>query len=159
MTGPTERDLLTGFLDWDRAVVEAKADGLGRDDALRVATPTGVTVLGLVVHLTWVEQRLFRRHLLGEDVPGSVDESYVVGPDLTVDDALAAYRSACEASRRAYDGLALDTPAAIPHGGGGAVDLRWLLVKMIDETARHLGHLDVLRELTDGQLGDGPLDG
>ena len=151
-----ERDLLCGFLDWNRAVVPQKAEGLDREQATRVATPTGLTVLGLVTHLTVVEARWFRHHLLGEpDDDWVLASSFDVSDDLTVEAAVAAYRAACDRSRQATADLPLDTVSVVPHGIFGPVTLRWIIVHMIDETARHLGHLDVLRELTDGQVGDG----
>lgn len=150
-----ERAILTGMLDWDRAVVENKARGLARHDATRVATPTGVTVLGLVTHLTAVEARWFRHHLDGDpDVP-STGGSFAVDDDLTVEAALAAYGEACTTSRAITADHSLDDVSAIAHKHLGTVTLRYVLAHMIDETSRHLGHLDVLRELTDGQVGDG----
>lgn len=154
-TPTDERAILTAFLDWDRAVVENKARGLDHDGATRHATPSGLTVLGVLAHLTVVEARWFRHHLRGDlDVPPS-EGSFAVAADLTVDDAIAAYHAECERSRATTAELSLDAVGAIPQRHVGTVTLRYVLAHMIDETARHLGHLDVLRELTDGQLGDG----
>jgi len=154
-TPTDDRAILEGFLEWDRVVVEHKALGLDRDGATSVATPTGLTVLGLVTHLTYVEGRWFRHHLAGDATVASDPEgAFVPDPDLTVETAVAAYREACATSRAIAAGLALDTVGALPHEHLGAVNLRYVLVHMIDETARHLGHLDVLREMTDGQTGD-----
>lgn len=151
-----ERAILEGMLDWDRAVVANKARGLDHDGATRVATPTGVTVLSIVTHLAYVEGRWFRHHLAGDEgVAKDPAEAFVVAPDLTVEAAIAGYEEACAASRAVAAGRPLDTPCAIPHVHLGVVDLRYVMVHMIEETARHLGHLDVLRELTDGQVGDG----
>jgi uncharacterized damage-inducible protein DinB len=150
-----ERGILTGMLDWDRAVVENKARGLDRDGATRIATPSGVTVLGLVTHLAYVEGRWFRHHLAGEDLPSDPGEAYAPDPGLTVEDAIAAYAEACATSRAITAELDLDTLTAVPQKHVGLVTLRYVLAHMIDETARHLGHMDVLREMTDGQVGDG----
>jgi hypothetical protein len=154
-TPTDERALLEGFLDWNRVVVEHKALGLDRDSATSVATPTGLTVLGLVAHLTYVEGRWFRHHLAGDtSVASDTEGSFVPDPDLTVETAVAGYRGACATSRAIAADLPLDAVGAIPHGHLGTVTLRYALVHMIDETSRHLGHLDVLREMTDGQTGD-----
>ena len=152
-----ERGILCGFLDWDRVVVEQKAQGLDRAGATAVATASGLTVLSIVRHLTFVEGRWFRHHLLGDLAvsAGDPEDSFAVDPDLSVETAIAAYREACDLSRAAMADVALDTVCAIPNRHLGAVNLRYLLIHMIDETARHLGHLDVLREMTDGQVGDG----
>lgn len=150
-----ERAILEAFLDWDRAVVANKARGLDRDGATRIATPTGLTVLSIVRHLTVVEARWFRLHLAGdEDVPPS-ESSWTVDPDLTVEAAVAAYEETCATSRAIAADLSLDAVGAVPQRFMGVVTLRYVMVHMIEETARHLGHLDVLREMTDGQVGDG----
>jgi uncharacterized damage-inducible protein DinB len=154
-TPTDERAILTSFLDWDRAVVENKARELDRAGATEVATPSGVTLLGIVAHLTVVEARWFRLHLAGdEDVPPSED-SFAVDPARTVDDVIAAYHDECERSRAVAAELSLDTVGVVPQRFMGLVTLRYVLVHMIEETARHLGHMDVLRELTDGRTGDG----
>lgn len=154
-TPTDERGVLTGMLDWDRAVVGNKALGLDRAGATRIATPSGVTVLGLVTHLTAVEARWFQHHLAGDPGVPSSEGSFDPPPGLTVEDAVAAYRATCATSQEITAGLALDAVGAIPHLHLGAVTLRYGLAHMIEETARHLGHMDVLRELTDGQVGDG----
>jgi uncharacterized damage-inducible protein DinB len=156
LEAPTdERAILTFFLDWDRAVVENKVAGLDRARATAVATPSGVTLLGIVAHLTVVEARWFRLHMLGdEDVPPAED-SFAVDPAHTVEDVVAAYRAECERSRAIAGELDLDTISVVPQKVIGQVNLRYLLSHMIDETSRHLGHMDVLRELTDGRTGDG----
>ncbi|HEV7720432.1 MAG TPA: DUF664 domain-containing protein [Iamia sp.] len=150
-----ERGILEGFLGWDRAVVGQKALGLDRDGATRVATPSGLTGLGLVTHLTYVEGRWFRHHLAGVSERSDIEGSFVPDPDLSVETAVAADHAACAASRAIAADLSLDSVGAIPNELLGPVTLRHTMVHMIDETARHLGHLDVLREMTDGQVGDG----
>jgi len=150
-----ERGILEGFLDWDRAVVGQKALGLDRDGATSVATRSGLTVLGLVTHLTYVEGRWFRHHLTGEPEASDIEGSFVPDAGLSVETAVAAYDEACATSRAIAADLTLDSVSAIPNQFLGTVNLRYVMLHMIDETARHLGHLDVLREMTDGQVGDG----
>jgi len=151
-----ERSTLTGFLDWYRGVAEHKLVGLTLEDATRVRTPTGVTMLGTVHHLAWVERRWFEHFFRGE-VPDGLDAhtSFALGADDTVVSVIEWYRSACSDARRIVAGEpSLDARAKIEHAIFGAVSLRWILVHVIEETARHAGHLDVLRELTDGRTGD-----
>jgi uncharacterized damage-inducible protein DinB len=150
-----ERDLLTSFLEDQRAAVVRKLAGLNAAEATRVATPTGTTILGLVKHLTFVEERWFAHHLLGG--PRSeldATASFALAPTDTVTSVLTAYEAECERSRDATRATDLDAPVLVPHREHGTVTLRWILLHMIEETARHAGHLDILRELTDGETGD-----
>jgi uncharacterized damage-inducible protein DinB len=149
-----ERAMLTGYLDWYREIAERKLDGLSLAEATRVSTPTGVTLLGTIAHLGWVERRWFGHYLCG-DAPDDADAttSFTVAADDTVEAIVARYRRACERSREVTAALELDTMTIIPHDVFGDQSLRWVLVHMIEETARHAGHLDILRELTDGRTG------
>ena len=154
--GTNERDDLQGFLDWFRLVGGNKVDGLSLEDATQVTTPSGMSMLGVIKHLTWVERLWFRTFFRGE--PGSeVDNpgSFGLGPDDTVEAVMATYRAACARSDEIVaETPSLDDRAAVAHGFFGHVTMRWILIHMIEETARHAGHLDILRELTDGQAGD-----
>lgn len=153
----SEREILEAFLDLYREVVRRKVADLS-DDALRVRyVPSATTLAGIVRHLTAVERGWFQRRLgqYLEDVldpnTGGGDDSWELGPDDTIDRLLADYEAACEESRRIAAGMALDD--AVPHHRLGQVSLRWVLVHMIEESARHAGHADILRELTDGRTG------
>jgi hypothetical protein len=100
-----ESETLGGFLDWYRAVVERKIDGLTLDEARTVRTPTGMSPLGIVKHLGWVERGWFREIFAGEDVEtidGEGDNSaeFALGTDDTVDSILAFYRTEVDHSRR-----------------------------------------------------------
>ena len=150
-----ERALLDGFVDWFRTLAAARLDGLNRAEATRVATPTGLTLAGIVKHLAWVERVWFRYYLEGEDLDLSDNPgSFALGPEDTVESVVADYRSACDDSRRiAAESSSLDRRAVRAHALFGQVSLRWILVHMIDETAGHKGHQDILRELTDGVTG------
>lgn len=150
-----ERSLLDGFLDWYRAVAGAKVAGLTREEATRIATPSGVTLLGLIAHLAWAEDLWFSdRFRGGAAVTVENAESFVLDASDTVDSVLAGYRAACDRSRAAVAGAALDDLSEGDHAIYGRVTLRWVYVHLIEETARHAGHLDILREQTDGQTGD-----
>jgi uncharacterized damage-inducible protein DinB len=151
-----ERSMLTGFLDWYRGVAEHKVAGLTFEEATRVSTPTGLTILGTINHLAWVEKRWFEYHFKGED-PDDLDahRSFELGPTDTIESVLERYRGACaEARRTVADEPSLDALAKVEHRHFGATSLRWILLHMIEETARHAGHLDIVRELTDGRTGD-----
>jgi len=155
-----ERATLTGFLDWYRGVVARKADGLGREQAGRALAPSGLSVLGVIQHLGWAERLWFRWRFAGEDLDpdlrddGGNAHTFVVAPDASVDDVLAGYHEAQEDARRIVAAASLDAIAAREHRLFGAVSLRWIVAHMIEETARHAGHLDLMRESIDGRTGD-----
>jgi uncharacterized damage-inducible protein DinB len=155
-----ERETLGGFLDWYRSVVERKIDGLDLDEAQRVRTATGMSALGIVKHLGWVERGWFRDVFAGEDVDaidvdGDNSAEFAVGGDDTVASVRAFYRAEVEQSRRiANQAPALDALSVRQTEFGDHVSLRWIMVHMLEETARHAGHLDLMREEIDGQVGD-----
>ena len=154
MTGDDEASELAGFLDWYRDVAVQKLADLGTEEARRVATPTKVTLLGLIKHLTWAEAVWFEHYFTGGPRPPQENaESFGVTPSDTLEQVLVDYRDACDRSREIVAGASLDQPAALAHQVWGTVTLRWILLHMLEETARHAGHLDILRELTDGRTG------
>jgi uncharacterized damage-inducible protein DinB len=142
-------------LDENRQVVVRKLDGLSFEQATTIVTYTGVTLLGVVKHLAWVERAWFLHHLLGRPAPaGDIDESFAVHTETSVDDVVDDYREACAQARRVVaESSSLEVQTVVPHWAFGTVTLRWILLHMIRETARHAGHLDILRELTDGETG------
>jgi len=149
-----ERVLLDGFLDQQRTVAVRKVHGLPDADASREVTSTGVTLLGTLNHLEWDERCWFGHHFLGEPPPPEdTDASFAVRPGDTVEAAIARYRAACDESRRIAAAASLDATCAIEHWAFGTPSLRWVLLHMIEETARHAGHMDLLREQTDGATG------
>jgi uncharacterized damage-inducible protein DinB len=155
-----EREMLCGFLDWYRAVAARKLEGLADGQAATVRTPSGLSPLGVVKHLTVWERVWFRAVFAGEAVERPVAGSdnsptFAVSADDTVASVLAAYRDENAEARRVVDATAsLDQLSAAPSDLRGPVSLRWVLVHMIEETARHAGHLDVMREAIDGSTGD-----
>ena len=95
-----ERALLGEFLDWYRDIAERKLAGLTRADVARVATPTGVTLLGTIKHLGWCEQCWFPYHLLGAvPEPVGVDVSFSIGPDDSIESVVAGYHEECRTAR------------------------------------------------------------
>ncbi len=155
-----ERETIEGFLDWYRAVVEHKVDGLSFDQATKMMTPSGLCPLGVVKHLGWVERGWFRDIFVGEDVEaidvdGDNSPEFAVDADDTTESVLAFYRSEVEQAKLIVaEATSLDALSAKPTDFGGHVSLRWIMVHMLEETARHAGHLDVMREKLDGQTGD-----
>ena len=150
-----ERTMLVGFLDYARATLLLKCAGLTADQlAERAVPPSALSLLGLVRHAADVERNWFRRRFAGQDVPP------LYGKDPAFDDArpegaeqdLATLLAEQEECRRAVADLPLDFVWVNPQYG--PMSLRWVLLHMVDEYARHNGHADLLRERIDGRTGD-----
>lgn len=162
-----EPTLLTQYLDYHRATLVQKASGLDRSQvALRVGA-SELTLAGLLKHATLVEDSWFGVVLRGlpaaepwASAPFDDDRDWEFHSALDDDpaDLIAAYVETCERSRAhtaatlAEGGL--DTLAARPRRSGEHVSLRWILLHMLEETARHNGHADLLREAADGATGE-----
>ena len=142
-------------LDWNRGVVVRKLDGLTLEQATSLVTPSGVTMLGVVRHLTWCERGWFGHFFLGEsDEAVGSEESFAVASAGSVDEVVADYLAAVERSRDVVrDHPSLEARSVLPHDYFGFVTLGWIVLHMTTETTRHAGHLDILRELTDGATG------
>jgi uncharacterized damage-inducible protein DinB len=156
-----ERTLLTGFLDYARATAHAKCEGLSDADAGRAVLPSSplMTMAGLVNHLRWVEIHWFHTILLGEEDRGpwtdeDPDAEMRLGALTPLSEVLAQYEADCARHRELVATTDLDTPAKRQIREGREVTLRWILHHLIEETARHNGHLDIIRELIDGTTGD-----
>ncbi|MER5479932.1 DinB family protein [Streptomyces sp. NPDC002734] len=161
-TPPTfdERATLVTFLDYTRATVHAKCEGLSDEDARKAPLPGSplMSVAGLVSHVRWVEYYWFDVMFLGgEDIlPGTEedpDRDFRVDDDLPLARLLALYEDQCAGHRDLVAGLDLEATAARPISDGRHVTLRWVLLHLIEEIARHNGHIDILRELADGTTG------
>ena len=146
-----ERPMLETFLDMYRDTVVAKVSGLSEQDARRRLVPSLTNAGGLVKHLRWVETGWF--HQLFGDRAGTNkrehdrDTEFVLDPDEHLTTVVADYRAACARSREIA--AAHDLDDVVPHHSMGEVSLRWVYVHLIEETARHAGHLDILREQLD----------
>jgi len=155
-----EREMVTGYLDWYRAIVGRKVEGLSLADASRQLTPSGLSLLGVVKHLGWVEYYWFRYVFAGEDIepPPRVDDDnavqFRIEPGDTVDSVLAFYVGQTEQARRITSAATSLDDLGHRHARlMGVVSLRWILLHMVEETARHVGHLDLMRETIDGKTG------
>jgi hypothetical protein len=152
-----ERETLELFLDWYRTVVVRKVEGLPRDAAIAPFSPSRMSALGIVQHLGWVERAWSRKRLLGEEYPvpwsdEDPDADFDVADGVSVDDVIAWYRAECAAADAIWARYELDDPFEHPHMG--ECNIRWIYVHMIEETARHAGHLDLIAERIDGRVDD-----
>ncbi|BDM68947.1 hypothetical protein HEK616_24340 [Streptomyces nigrescens] len=153
-TDADEKATLLAFLDYVREAVAAKAEGLAERAARAPGVASGTSLLGLVRHLTAAERYWFVWAFEGAgDAPP--DLGMTVGEAESAKDVLAGYRAAVRRSNeivgRCDD---LGRSCVRPAGQAGAIrSLRWVLVHMIEETARHAGHADILREQADGAVG------
>jgi uncharacterized damage-inducible protein DinB len=151
-----ERETLRESLDWHRDAVLWKLKGLDDDQVRRVMTPSGTNLLGLVKHLASVEYGWFCSTFGREVEPLWFDpfseEDMSAGQGETTEQIVEFYGRARAAADRTIADLPLDDTGT--SGRGRTVSLRWVLVHMIEETARHAGHMDILRELIDGATGD-----
>jgi len=155
-----ERAQLVGWLDLQRAIVPWKCEGVSAADAHRPVLPSSprMTMAGVVSHLRWTEHCWFEVLFSGAPTTGNpqFDESRP-GADMQVDDVpleqlLAEYAAQCARSNEIVATAALDATCRNEEHCAGA-HLRWVLTHMVEETARHVGHLDAIRELVDGRRG------
>lgn len=153
-----EWSMLNGWLDWQRATVHKKVAGLSDDNAYRSLLPSSptVTVAGVVSHLRWTEHTWFAGSfpsLVDGDVPTVEDRTGWTFEWQPLRILLDEYDAECRRSREVVRQLDLADMQEFTPPQFRPVTLRWILSHMIEETARHVGHLDIIRELTDGTKG------
>ncbi|MFE9242010.1 DinB family protein [Nocardiopsis sp. NPDC006938] len=160
-TAADERTMLLAWLDWHRATVHRKCAGLAADLSSSAPLPGSpmTTIGGIVSHLRWVEAFWFEVVMLNQpDVaPYSTqdpDGEFRAGAERPLDELLSEYADQCARSREITSHLELGNFARRVLNDLDRVTLRWVVLHMIEETARHNGHLDVLRELADGVTGE-----
>lgn len=153
----TERQLLIEYLDWFRAAILRKIEGAS-DKTLRAKiVPSQTTLLGIVKHLAWAEIWWFQKVFAGREVDEpwtdeDPDVDWSIESHETTEEIVALYREACAESRAIVDGTQdLDAESI---GVGKKYNLRRIMIHIFEETARHTGHADILRELIDGQTGE-----
>lgn len=147
---PDEKQLLVGWLQFLRGAVMRKAGGVSDEQARWHPDGKLIPLLGIVNHLTHVEWRWIEGGFRGQDVSRD-EEEFFPGPELGIQPALAAYRRrAAETDDFIRAAGTLEMPCAREPG----TDLRWVLLHLINETARHAGHADAVRELLDGVTGE-----
>ncbi|GAB3952981.1 DinB family protein [Streptomyces sparsus] len=148
-TGSSEAETLRGFLDYLRGSIAAKVGSAPEPHVRTAGVPSGTNLLGLLHHLTHVERSTF----LGEEVT-DWQATFHAAPQDGVADVVARYREAVERVNTLLDGCTdLGAPLPRPQPGRPAPSVRWALTHLIEETGRHAGHADILRELIDGATG------
>lgn len=156
-----ERTQLVGWLDLQRAIIHMKCEGLSEADTHRPVLPTSpaMTMAGLVSHLRWTEHCWFEVLFLGrpatenpqfQDEPEDAD---MLADGIPLARLLDEYDRQCAASNEIIAAHGLDEVGRHPDFGSAAGSLRWMLIHMIEETARHAGQMDTIRELLDGAKG------
>lgn len=151
-----EKTTLHAFLRYLRESVIAKSAGLDEEQAARELVPSGKSLLTLLRHLTVMELGWFCWAFAGHDIPSEAS-SQDLRPGETLAEAVAAYRAASASSDAVILGQArLDEPGVrtLRPTAPARPTLRWVLVHVIEDTARHTGHADVLREQIDGLAGN-----
>jgi hypothetical protein len=161
-----ERAALSAFLDFHRATLLWKVEGLSQEQLATPAVPTSdLTLAGLLKHLALVEDSWFQEVFLGRELPEpwasapwaeDRDWEFHTAPTDDPADLVELYRSAADRSRHVVATAdSLDVLSVRPDKREEKpFSLRWILLHMIEETARHCGHADLLREAIDGQTGE-----
>jgi Protein of unknown function (DUF664) len=145
-----EIEQLRAVLDGLRAGVLKKLAGLTEADARRSTVGSGTNLAGLVQHLTFVESMWFEQVVAGRKATRG-RRSMLVESSVELRTLRAEYRAACAASNEIIAAVG-DPDAPVSHNGKTR-DLRWVLLAVIEETSRHAGHADIIREQIDGQTG------
>jgi dienelactone hydrolase/uncharacterized damage-inducible protein DinB len=159
-----EREVLGQYLDYQRQTVLAKTEGLSREQMARRHAPSALTLAGLLYHLalveeSWLEVRFLglpvREPWIGVDFDTDPEWEFRTSAELEPEQLRQRYREACERSRQAAaQADSLDQLSVQPAGSGRRFTLRWVLLHLLEETARHAGHADFLREAIDGTAGE-----
>jgi uncharacterized damage-inducible protein DinB len=145
-----ELEQLRAALDGLRAGVLKKLAGLSEEDARRSTVESGTNLAGLVQHLTFVESLWFEEVVAGGKAARG-DRSMQVDPSVSLRTLRSEYRAACAASNEIITAVG-DADAPVTRSGKER-NLRWALLAVIEETARHAGHADIIREQIDDQTG------
>lgn len=158
----SEAVLLGQYLDVQREAMLAKTEGLSREQLTQRHPPSGLTLAGLLHHLSLAEEDWLGIHFLGEpdrepfstaDWGGDPDWQFRVPADVEPEQLRDRYRGACDRSRVVVRQASGPDQLSAKPVRGRHFSLRWVLLHLIEETARHAGHADLLREAIDGQVG------
>jgi len=143
--------MLGAMLDFHRDALIRKTQGLDDGQLRHSYVPSGINLLGLVYHLTRTEAWWFEGVFGGDPFDGYPPHEHKAPPGMGYAKVVQGYREQCTRSREIVTRAQLDD---VSKGAFMQPSLRWILVHMIEETARHNGHADVIRELLDGQTGE-----
>jgi uncharacterized damage-inducible protein DinB len=163
-TTGSERDSLAQYLDYQRETILLKTEGLTKAQLAQAIPSSGLTLAGLLYHLALVEESWFEEDFLGlpsrddwasVDWDADRDFEFRTAVDKEPEWLRDRYRTACDRARQVAAGAdSLDTLSVRPLRDGRTFTLRWMLLHLIEETARHAGHMDLLREAIDGVTGE-----
>lgn len=153
-----EKAMLEAFLDAMRLAVMRKLDGVTEEEARSTPTVSSQSLLGIVKHLAWTERRWFHESLGDSPIEdpklwGDGTEEFSVGAE-TKASLVGYYHQQCAKSRALTASVSSLDHVIVSERFGNRVSLRWIMIHMIEETARHAGHADIIRESIDGRLGD-----
>ena len=156
--------LLNEYLDYQRETVLLKAEGLSKEQLGRRLLPSDLTLAGILYHLALVEEGWMEVKYSGlaerkpwSDVDWEADPNWEfrTGTTLSPEELLSRYRQSCERSRQVVaSASSLDQPSVMTFPDGRHFTLRWVLLHLIEETARRAGHADLIRESIDGSVGE-----
>jgi uncharacterized damage-inducible protein DinB len=160
----SEMDMIVQYLDYQRETMLSKTGGLSREQLAQKHPPSGLTLAGLLYHLSLVEEDWMEVRFAGlpdrepwasVDWDSDPDWEFRTAADLEPQQLQSRYREACERSRHVVSNAAgLDQLSAGALRDGRRFSLRWVLLHLVEETARHAGHADFLREAIDGTVGE-----
>jgi uncharacterized damage-inducible protein DinB len=163
-TTANERDALAQYLDYQRETILLKAEGLTREQLAERIPTSALTLAGILYHLalveeSWMEVRFVglpeREDLAGVDWDADPDWEFRTATTMDPDELRKRYRAACDRSRQvAAQAGSLDQMSVFKGPNDWQFSLRWVLLHLIEETARHAGHADLLREAIDGTVGE-----
>jgi uncharacterized damage-inducible protein DinB len=163
-TTTSERDSLGQYLDYQRETILLKTEGLTKAQLAQRIPSSGLTLAGILYHLALVEESWFEEDFLGheprEDFAGvdwkaDPDYEFRTAPEKEPDWLRRRYRDACDRAREVTAAAdSLDDVSVSTRVGGKPFTLRWVMLHLIEETARHAGHADLLREAIDGVVGE-----
>jgi uncharacterized damage-inducible protein DinB len=156
-----ERSTLLTMLDYTRQTARDKSDGLAAEHVATAPLPTSpmTSIGGLVNHMRWVEYSWIEERFAGgphmapwtDEEP---DREFAIGAETPIEQTLREYAEQIERTDAIIAAHQLDDRSPTPLRNGDHPTLRWVILHLIEENARHNGHLDILRELLDGTTGD-----
>ncbi len=159
----SEFGMLSQYLDYQRETMLSKTDGLTREQLAQKHSPSELTLAGLLYHLSLVEEAWLEVRFAGlpdrepwasVEWDADPDWEFRTAAHLEPEQLQSRYREACERNRHVSSATGLDHPSVKALRDGRHFSLRWVLLHLVEETARHAGHADFLREAIDGTVGE-----